>query len=229
MNNRHRDSGLLRVQLGHGSKTSEWHRIRLFVQNPGKPISDFLWLGSELVSSERARSLVGPSIDKHGEWLPVSIDGVAGDYYIYNSTTVIDVLNPKLSIWEFFKETGTSNIAAPAFFGKRLGQQWVFKYPMEGLVGLHVLERTGCARDNEFKALIENFGLTGIDFRVLWSDAGGPAIPKRIWGPEDPFEYRRHDGTPWVFEKPKPPSKKANAKSVKTAWPSSKKQKRTSK
>jgi hypothetical protein len=189
---------------GKGKPLPNWHELELFFDKPKDPKADVMGFGLEFVFNQRACDLVGPILKGDGEILPVKMKGQPGQYYLYNCTRVIDVLDPKRSIWEYYKQTQSCYIEVPAFRKNRFGKAKLFKYPLRGMVGIYVVERTGDYRDGELKALVEHHGITGLRFDLLWSDKDGPARPRFIPDKDDPFEYRTFDGKPWIFKKTKP-------------------------
>jgi hypothetical protein len=125
------DANMLRTQLGKGEPVFEWRKIELYIFNPAAPRPDFFFLGLECVCNQQARDIVGSLLEEGGELLPVTIEGASGVHYLYNCTKVVDALDPNRSIWEFFKQTGDSNLAVPSFFSSRLQGEGMFKYPKD--------------------------------------------------------------------------------------------------
>jgi hypothetical protein len=204
------DRKLLDSQKGRGLPFTMWRKVQLFVYNPGDPRPDFFRFGLEYVCNQRVCELVGSILEESGQLLPLTIEGETGFHCLYNCTTVLDVLDPDGSIWEFHKESGTSKIVVPSFHANRFGKAQLFKYPRSGLVRLYVVERTGDYRDGGFKALVERYGLAGLRFDLLWTDKDGPDQPRFLYNNDDPLEYRTADGRPWMFRK----ANSARAKSV---------------
>ncbi len=222
LSNKRTDSRLIDSQIGRGVPFVTWKEIELFVFNPSAPRPDFFGLALEHVCNARAHELVGNILSQSGELLPLKVKGEAGMHYLYNCTTVIDVLNADDAIWRYNKEEKTAGIAVPSFHGERIGKKTLFK--AQGLWSLSRLfcaEHTGDHRDGEFKALVEHHGLNGLRFDLLWSDTDGPAPPRFRYLKEHPFEYRTADGNPWAFPESKPAAelsaraKRATAKSKK--------------
>jgi len=124
--------------------------------------------------NERAVELAGEPLEMSGELLPVTIEGESGNFYIYNATNCINVLDPGKTVW---KSLGAQNEyrepAKPAFIAERFGEQSIFKFPEDGAVGIYCLERTGDADNGEFKAVVERSGLTGLRFELVWTDVKG--------------------------------------------------------
>ncbi len=221
LSNKRTDSRLLNSQTGRGLRFTTWKEIELFVFNPSAPRPDFFGLALEHVCNARAHELVGNILSQSGELLPLKVKGEAGMHYLYNCTTVVDVLNRQGAIWEYNKKFKTSKIAVPSFFAERLEKATLFK--VQGLWSLSRLfcaEHTGDYRDGEFKAQVEHHGLTGLRFDLLWSDNDGPVPPKFRYLKEHPFEYRTADGNPWIFPdegstaRISTPARRAKAKTV---------------
>ena len=219
---------LLSSQARKGRPIQGWEKVEMYIDNPTCPQPDFFWSSLDMICNQQTRDIVGHLLEQSGELLPMTIKGEQGIYYFFNPTPALDTIDPEHSIWDYSKQSQRSVIRGPAFRPNRLSKVSVFlEQTRRG--NPFCVERTGDHRDGEFKALVEKHGLTGLSFDLVWSEAEGPTLPTQIWGPNDPFEYRRHDGTPWVFPKSKLPSKKPVTKLVKTARPSAKKQKRASK
>jgi hypothetical protein len=200
-------------QCGTGKPLLNWHELELFFDNPKDPKADVMGFGLNFVFNERAGEILEPILKADGEMLPVRIKGQSGQYYLYNCTTVIDVLDQKRSMWIHYKESqhfqhkfpARRRIEVPAFHSSRLKKTNLFKYP-EGMSSVYVVERTGDHGVGEFKALFEHHGLTGLHFDLLWSGKDGPArqrYMKSIPDEHDPFHYCAFDGRPWRFNKTK--------------------------
>lgn len=99
------------------------------------------------------------------------------------------VLNHKKSKWKQI-DRDFKLLKQPVFFGDRLPRDVsLFKIP-EFAAKTYCLERTGKPKGNEFKALVEKHGLTGLQFRLVWADEKAPLarpapkpLPKALLAP----------------------------------------------
>ncbi len=147
----------------------KWKRVELLFENGTGTKADFYGFGSKaLVCSEQVRLWCGPFEDE-GEFLPVKIKGVKGRYYLYNVTHCASHLNPKKTKWATDKRTGLRTIKSPAFHAERLGEDCVFKIPEDGATAIYALERDDFDHES-LKKLVKRHGLTGLEFKLVWSD-----------------------------------------------------------
>jgi len=58
------------------------------------------------IFSNNAVKILNPFLKKSGEILPISIDGKTDEYFIFNCTTVLDVLDKKKSTFKTFNSSG---------------------------------------------------------------------------------------------------------------------------
>ena len=149
----------------------KWKRIELLFENGTQTKADFYGFGSKaLVCSEQVRLWCGPFEDE-GEFLPVKIKGLKGRYYLYNVTHCASHLNPKKTIWESSKAgTESRSIKSPVFHAERLGEDCVFKIPEDGATAIYALERDDFPEHEGLKTLVKRHGLTGLAFKLVWSD-----------------------------------------------------------
>ncbi len=177
----------------------KWRRIELHFSEPLWPRADFYTFGrGKFVCNERAKKAAWPVMKDAGEFLPVSIEGEKEAHFIFNVTRCGPYIDPTKSIWECgADETADLDmriLAAPAFNPDSFGKETVFKIP-ESSGAMYCLERN---RDSkEFKALIEDHGLTGLKFELAWSKQCGPlplesppAIKELVWITGDGKKYK---------------------------------------
>lgn len=198
--------------LKYGHPAIDWRTRELRVYNPAAPRPDIFHLGLLDILSPRAFEILGDKLRQSGELLPVTVMGEDGTHYLYNCTNVIDVLDPKETIYEFYKAAMSdySKVAIPAFHTEKLRNCSLFKFPRFGVVSTYYAEH-GDGGNGDLKTLIDQYRLTGWRFELLWNDAAGPVQPRIGWKDNDPFEYRSVDGKRLVYEGSKwvvkPPSK----------------------
>jgi len=167
--------------------SKEWKKQRLYIEKPKLPRPDFFHFGiSKFVCNERARGLTGEPLEMCGELLPIEIERENGDYYLYNVTNCINVVDLEKSRWQTLlywknstqqkpeeKKEELKILKTPAFIAERLGEESLFKIPEDNGTEIYCLERTGDADDGEFKALVEKHGLTGLEFKLIWTEERG--------------------------------------------------------
>ena len=69
----------------------------------------------------------------------------------------------------------------PAFHADRIGPKLkLFKIPENYGLSIYCVERTGDANDGEFKAIVDTHGLTGLRFKLVWTDGKGPVGKKSM-------------------------------------------------
>ena len=148
-----------------------WQPIELYIDKPKQPRPDFYHFGlSAFVCNERALEHVQGCLEEAGELLPVSIEREPGEFFIFNVTNCINVLDHEKSSWRGYGPNNMfKRLTTPVFIPERFGDESIFKFP-EACATTYCLERSGEYREGEFKALVEHHGLTGIEFRLVWSD-----------------------------------------------------------
>lgn len=151
-----------------------WRRIELHFGDHPAWRADFYGFGpGALVCSERAMDALAP-LEDEGEFLPVRLRGIPGRHFLFNSTNCRSYLNPKLTEWRAGGAQVGRRIAKHSFWASRVGEDCHFKVPEEGAVEHYCIERTGDPYDDEFRAIVQAEGLTGLRFRKVWS--GGPRL-----------------------------------------------------
>ena len=151
-----------------------WRRVELHFGDRSPWRADFYGFGpGALVCSERAKDALAP-LEDEGEFLPVRLRGIPGRHFLFNSTNCRSYLNPKLTEWKAGGAQVGRRIAKHSFWASRVGEDCHFKVPEEGAVEHYSIERTGDPYDDEFRAIVQAEGLTGLRFRKVWS--GGPRL-----------------------------------------------------
>ena len=157
-----------------------WRPYKVYLDKPRLPRPDFFAFDSKvLVCNERAVELVGEPMAMAGELLPIKVEGEKTTLYLLNITECINVVNPKKSQW---RDVGGKykTLETPAFRRDRFGEHTsLFKIPDDYGLRIHCLERSGDPYDGEFKALVEEHGLTGLEFELIWTDRKTTARKRR--------------------------------------------------
>jgi hypothetical protein len=116
-----------------------------------------------------------------GELLPLFHEGQ--EYAVFNVTDCVNALDQERTEWHISKSTGTKSrtmIAAYAFKKDRLHRSSIFKIP-ERFVDILTWERDQDP-EWEFKAAVEQFGLTGITFEEIWDEDSKALIRQKLFG-----------------------------------------------
>ncbi|MEO6435185.1 MAG: hypothetical protein ABIP55_05430 [Tepidisphaeraceae bacterium] len=149
----------------------KWKPVRLRLDKPRLRRPDFLnfdW--KVLLCGPRAMEVVGDLLRASGQLFPVTMAGEGSAYQLHNITRMLKtVLDPKNS--EFRALPGYKPLRVPAFRGDRIGPEVsLFKIPQNFGGQIYCVERTGKPEDGEFKALVDHHGLTGLEFKLVWTD-----------------------------------------------------------
>jgi hypothetical protein len=150
----------------------KWKTQTFYYEKSLLPRSDFEMIGpSAFICNERARDLAASALEPSGQFLPVRVEGEKGKYWIYNITNTINVVDQKKSRWvRLGRGVGARMLEKPAFKAERFGEESLFKIPEDRGASMYCLEITGDASDNEFKAIVEKEGLTGLSFNLMWTE-----------------------------------------------------------
>lgn len=127
---------------------------------PDKPIIPDIttWATGNLVLGPKAYDALGRSLELSGEFLPVSVEGV--DYYMLNTLKVIPESAIDRSRAKEVIDAGVNmGVTNVAFDTGQLDGAMVFKTPTDHCLHSYCTE--------EFKQLVEEFGLTGVEFEEV--------------------------------------------------------------
>lgn len=117
-------------------------------------------IGHVPVFSARAVSVLRDFLMPNGQVLPLAYD--REDYYAYNITNMLDALNLEQSEIIRFSTGRIMDIRRYEFFAEKLeGDPGIFKLAATPLLRVFVTEK--------FKQMVNNYGLTGFQFKLLWS------------------------------------------------------------
>ena len=155
-----------------GVPFDNWKRQTFYIEKPLFPKPNFFHIGATaFVCDEKARELAAEPLEMSGEFLPIKVEGENGKFWIYNCTNCINAVNAKASkYWKFGPGPDERQMDRPAFFASRFGEESVFKIPEDRATLVYCVEVTGDADDGEFKAVVEHHKLTGLEFKLVWSD-----------------------------------------------------------
>lgn len=149
----------------------EWKTPTFYVEKPLIPKPNFFNAVLGIVCDEKAREIAGGTMEMAGEFLPIKVEGEKGEYWIFNITNTINVVDHKKSVWQEYGPVQDDRILTkPAFIPSRFGDETIFKIIEDRGTRPYCVEFTGDPDDGEFKAVVEHSGLTGLDFKLIWTD-----------------------------------------------------------
>jgi hypothetical protein len=159
-----------------------WPQLVVRWDKPKLPKADFPGFDwPALMCNDRALAEVGDVLRATGELYPIRIKGEKSPYHVHNIPRMIrGALDREKTLWRDI--AGQKCVHVPAFHaGKITPKTTLFKIPEDHGLSVYYVERSGKAKDGEFKALVEANGLTGLTFELVWTDGRGPRSksPKR--------------------------------------------------
>jgi hypothetical protein len=161
--------------------TLPWKTVTFFLDKPKLKRADFLnFAWKVLVCNERAMNVLGDVLRGAGDVFPAAVAGDKEKYFFCNPTNLLKGAFDKANS-EYVKLPTHKTLMAPAFHAKKIpADVQLFKTPQ--VSGIYCVERTGRAEDGEFKALVDQHQLTGLEFKLMWSDGKGPTKQKATKG-----------------------------------------------
>jgi hypothetical protein len=137
--------------------------------NLTKPLGDRAGVdfrSDPVVLSRRALDELLPYIGRFGQMLPLAFDEC--EYSLFNITNVVDALDEAASeVWRFPSSGRIGDIKRYVFKPEAVRDQWIFKIPQRSKGFAFVTDR--------FVEAVQQAGLTGFGFELLWSDEKAPA------------------------------------------------------
>ena len=155
----------------------KWRAVKLSLAKPRLKRPDFLNFNWKvLVCNERAMEVVGELLRDAGEVFPVTVAGEKEKFFLSNVTQMLGkALNPAESE---YRVSSYKRLTKPAFHAAKIpADVKLFKLPQQFGLQIYCVERTGDPEDGEFKALVDQHGLIGLTFELMWTD-GRPAAGK---------------------------------------------------
>lgn len=148
---------------GHLALPYAMQRCNDYPQEIGLPVGDRLGIGlnmDPMALSRRALDVLLPHIGPAVQLIPLTFD--EGEYAMVNIVNVIDALDEAHSGIERFPSSGrVSRIKRYSFHPDVVRNEWIFKI-RQAQAEAFVTE--------QFVDLVRSSGLTGFEFRTLWSD-----------------------------------------------------------
>lgn len=149
----------------------KWKIPTFYIEKPLVPRPDFFCAVLGMVCNQTAREIAGEAMEMSGEFLPIKVENEKGKYWIYNITNTINVVDQKKSEWQKLgPEPEDRMLIKPAFISSRFGEETLFKIREDRGARMYCVEFSGDPDDGEFKAVVEHNGLTGLEFKLVWSD-----------------------------------------------------------
>ena len=155
----------------------KWRVPAMKFDKPRLPKPDFFcYTGKLLLCNRRAVELLGDVLRDAGELFPVKITGGedGGPYHFVNVTRLLrKALDPAKSVYR-----DDRRLMVPAFRAAEIPDGVsLFKIPQNFGIPIYCAERTGEPGPGEFKALVEQHGLKGLEFQLIWTDGKGSKAP----------------------------------------------------
>ena len=149
----------------------KWRKQPFYIEKPLIPRPDFFDAQCATIAcNEKARTLAGEALEMSGELLPIRVEGEKADYWLYNVTNCINVLDKKKSKWQKLGPDPDSQILKePYFIASRFGEESIFKIAEDRGAAIYCVEVSGDPDDGEFKAVVEKYSLTGLIFELVWT------------------------------------------------------------
>jgi len=169
-----KDEMWLVMELQGKPFSKQWRTLELRFDKPKLPHADFPQFDyPTLVCNDRAMAVIGDVLRETGELFPVKVRGDKGAYHLHNIPSMkARLLNGKKTTWRMIGDQKCLHV--PAFNGDRISAKLkLFKIPEDYGLSIYCVERTGKPNDGEFKALVDQHGLTGLRFKLVWTDGKG--------------------------------------------------------
>jgi hypothetical protein len=163
-------------------------KLTLLLDKPKLPRPDFLGRGYKAFAcNERAADALGDLFRASAEMLPATVKGEREPHHLINVTRLL----PK-ALHKAKSTFDGRRLQQPAFHPAALeGDVSLFKITQDYGSRIYCVERIGRAADGEFKALVEQHGLKGLAFKLVWTDGRGPEPTPT---PERPAKSNRPAG-----------------------------------
>ena len=150
-------------------KLSAWKTPNVYCLYPLIRKGDFFggYVGGLIASAETAKKVLA-FFEMAGELLPLNYEGERCS--LLNVTECINALDQERTTWHTDLNGQKLLIKKYAFHANRFTESSLFKIPETRRAEVLAVERCGHP-DEEFKAFVEQVGLTGLRFEELWADS----------------------------------------------------------
>ncbi len=146
-------------------KRQKWVAPPVYVPHPIRPAPDFWRLGpGAIIASPSAFEKINRLFVRCGEILPLPFDGQ--EFKILNITACVNCVDQEHSEW-LIAEGKRVTPTRYAFRGERVESYPIFKVPESRLADMFCPEWSVDPQE-EFKAAVEELGLTGLRFKLVW-------------------------------------------------------------
>lgn len=155
------------LTMNCSSKIKKWVPPKVYSYKPHLKIGDFWNLGTGmLVTTAKATKILATFLEMSGELLPLPYQ--EEEFTILNITECINCLDHTNTKWVYGETTGAKiRIEEYAFHPDRFSESTIFKIPETCKTQILVIEGLKNPED-EFKHIVEETGLLGIDFEQIW-------------------------------------------------------------
>lgn len=159
---KNKDGWSLIDSLGDTSVPNLWAKVEMNLSGRKLLIGDFPYLASDIpVFSQRAIDTLNDLLVPNGELLPLVCPGYS--YSAFNVTSILDVLDEDLSDIIYFNSSKkVMDIEKYMFRPEKLTGAVIFKIPQ--------FYRSYVFVTDIFVKRVQEAGLTGFKFPLLWSD-----------------------------------------------------------
>ena len=159
-----------RYLLDGTPKLATWEEPPVFIYKPLLKRGNFadMWGLFSPALDEHAVDELRELLEMSGELLPLTHQGE--NWSILNVTECVNMLDDERSKWVYGETTGAKiQIAKYVFHASRVTESPLFKIPEMRKTQILTIEGFKDPED-EFKYRVEQAGLTGLKFKLLWSD-----------------------------------------------------------
>lgn len=163
-----------------GVPKKDWAPPPMRIINPLKPEPDF-WdcvARGAFATHPRAKAYVCMFLERAGQLLPVRYKDL--ELTVLNILEVYNCIDKERSEWARLPTGQPYRLVKPAFVPQQPGSSTLFKIPEQNTT-VYCWEQTGKGED-EFKACVEANKLTGLRFKLVWSDEEPRPAQKRKKG-----------------------------------------------
>jgi hypothetical protein len=139
-----------------------WKPLAVYIpeRKKDRPSSDFpSFLPNAPIFGEKARGVYQELLQSYGEFLPLEV-AEEGEYYLFNLIHTIEGLDEEHSDVLRFKSGRIMHIRQYSFYEEKIRDQILFQIP-EDLGSIFVTD--------PFIQVYQVHGLTGLDFKEVWS------------------------------------------------------------
>lgn len=150
-------------------RAAAWSAPPVFVLHPRKKKGNcFAFAPGAFAIDQTAFEQLADLLEMSGELLPLQHQGET--YYVVNVLECVNCLDEDNTQWIYGNTTGVKiGIRSHVFYRTRFTETPLFKIPATSKAQILTVE--GLADpEGEFKGRVEQCGITGLEFDLLWSD-----------------------------------------------------------